>query len=233
MTSIRKAPSGAVKLAFDVDGSTKEVTADQVVLALPFAVLRELDYANAGFDARKRKAIAELGAGHNTKFLLQFEGRLWDRNGPWGSSDGTSYSDAGYMTTWDTTRGQEGTAGILVNYTGGQIAAGFQGSAPYVTADDDPALERYAERFLAQVEPTFPGISKLWNGKATLSTPFSDSYLGLSYSYLAPGQSSTINDYEHVPRGNVHFAGEHCSNEFRGFIEGGATGVAAAREILG
>ncbi|MDQ6662590.1 MAG: FAD-dependent oxidoreductase, partial [Chloroflexota bacterium] len=31
----------------------------------------------------------------------------------------------------------------------------------------------------------------------------------------------------------IHFAGEHCSVEFQGFMEGGAReGVRAAREIL-
>jgi monoamine oxidase len=233
MTAIGKTSGGSVRLVFDVDGKTKEVTADHVILALPFAVLRTLDYGQAGFDRLKLKTIQDLGAGHNTKFLLQFKSRPWEKRGPWGLSDGTSYSNAGYMTTWDTTRGQKGTAGILVNYTGGNIAESFRVSSPYSTADDDSALERYATRFLQEFGPTFPGADKLWNGKATLSTPFTDPNLLLSYSYIRPGQFTTINGYEHVPQGNIHFAGEHCSPEFRGFIEGGAaTGVQAAREIL-
>jgi monoamine oxidase len=35
-------------------------------------------------------------------------------------------------------------------------------------------------------------------------------------------------------QGNIHFAGEHCSQDFQGFMEGGASeGVRAAYEILG
>jgi monoamine oxidase len=36
-----------------------------------------------------------------------------------------------------------------------------------------------------------------------------------------------------VRQGNIHFAGEHCSINFQGFMEGGAQeGVRAADEIL-
>jgi len=36
-----------------------------------------------------------------------------------------------------------------------------------------------------------------------------------------------------VRQGNIHFAGEHCSVNFQGFMEGGASeGVRAANEIL-
>jgi monoamine oxidase len=36
-----------------------------------------------------------------------------------------------------------------------------------------------------------------------------------------------------VAQGNVHFAGEHCSVNFQGYMEGGAReGIRAAYEIL-
>jgi monoamine oxidase len=38
---------------------------------------------------------------------------------------------------------------------------------------------------------------------------------------------------EDVRQGNCDFAGEHCSNSFQGFMEGGATkGARAAQEII-
>ncbi|MDG4863183.1 FAD-dependent oxidoreductase, partial [Streptomyces sp. T-3] len=40
--------------------------------------------------------------------------------------------------------------------------------------------------------------------------------------------------YEGTPQGNLHIGGEHCSYDFQGFMEGGATeGERAAREIIG
>ena len=39
--------------------------------------------------------------------------------------------------------------------------------------------------------------------------------------------------YEAVRQGNVHFAGEHCSIDFQGYMEGGAReGQHAAVEVL-
>jgi monoamine oxidase len=91
----------------------------------------------------------------------------------------------------------------------------------------------YARRFLDQLEPVFPGIRARWNGKATLSNPTLDPNLLCSYSYWKPGQYHTFSGYEGVRQGNIHFAGEHCSQDFQGYMEGGASeGVRAAGEIL-
>ena len=90
-----------------------------------------------------------------------------------------------------------------------------------------------ARRFLGQLEPVFPGISARWNGRATLSTPMLDPNLNCSYSYWKVGQYSGFSGWEGLREGPIHFAGEHCSQDFQGYMEGGAsTGVAAANEIL-
>jgi len=55
-----------------------------------------------------------------------------------------------------------------------------------------------------------------------------------SYSCWLVGQYTTITGYEKVRQGNIHFAGEHCSYNFQGYMEGGAReGKRAAEEILG
>jgi monoamine oxidase len=54
-----------------------------------------------------------------------------------------------------------------------------------------------------------------------------------SYSYWKVGQYVGFSGWERLRQGNIHFAGEHCSQDFQGYMEGGAsTGVAAAIEIL-
>ena len=82
----------------------------------------------------------------------------------------------------------------------------------------------------------FPGITPHWNGKASLSTPFLDPNLLCSYSYWRVGQYTQFSGYEGVPQGpagQIHFAGEHCSQDFQGYMEGGAEeGIRAANEIL-
>jgi len=67
-----------------------------------------------------------------------------------------------------------------------------------------------------------------------LSTPVTDPNFLCSYSYWKPGQYKAFSGYEGMRQGNIHFAGEHCSVNFQGFMEGGAQeGQRAAAEILG
>ena len=65
------------------------------------------------------------------------------------------------------------------------------------------------------------------------SLPALDPNLGASYSYWRVGQYTSFAGYEKVRQGNVFFAGEHCSLEYQGYMEGGAAeGARAAKEIL-
>jgi monoamine oxidase len=234
MTAIKVNADGSIGLTFDTGAPTSQtVVADHVILTLPFAVLRTLDFKKANFEALKQTAIQQLGDGRDTKLQLQFANRFWNGSGPWGLSNGNSYADTGFMNTWEATRGQPGPTGILVDYTGGNIAGSFVPSTPYSNAATNPQVTTYAQSFLRQIEPVFPGISNQWTGKATLSVPALDPNLNLSYSYWKTGQYHTFSGFEGVRQGNIHFAGEHCSINFQGFMEGGASeGVRAAGEIL-
>ncbi len=238
MTAIGFNSEGSISVTFSVGGQTMVENFDRVILALPFAVLRTLNYRKANFDNLKNTAIQELGRGRNDKLQLQFAVRYWDGTGSWpGIGNGNSYADTGYQNTWDVTRSQPGSAGILVDYTGGDVAGSFAPSTPYSAAQTNPQVTAYAKTFLQQIEPVFQGITSKWNGRATLSVPALDPNLNCSYSYWKVGQYHTFSGYEKArqpfPNGPIHFAGEHCSQNFQGFMEGGASeGVRAAGEIL-
>ena len=231
LSAIAVRSDGSYALTFD---GRPQVIADHVILALPFAVLRTLNYTKAGFDSLKKMAIDKLGRGRNDKLQVQFTSRPWNSTGQWpGISNGASYSDTGYQNTWDVSRGQAGGSGILVDYTGGNVAGSFAPSTPYSNAATNPQVTTYARAFLNQLAPVFPGIGARWNGKASLSHPMTDPNLLLSYSYWRVGQYTAFSGYEKKRQANVHFAGEHCSQDFQGFMEGGASeGVRAAGEIL-
>jgi monoamine oxidase len=233
LEAVRALSDGRIRLAFDEAGTRREVVFDHVLLALPFAVLRTVDCERAGFDERKRAAIEELGSGRSAKLALQFHDRHWASKGQWGIGSGTSLADTGYMSTWEATRGQAGTAGILVGFSGGAPAGALAPSSAFSDADTDTAVVGCARSFLDQLEPVFPGIRERWNGKATLTVPMLDPGLRCSYPYYRVGQYHRFAGYERVRAGNVHFAGDHCSVEFQGFMEGAAReGCRAAREIL-
>jgi monoamine oxidase len=227
MTAIALASDGSIKVSFD---NGKMITADQVILCMSFALLRTLNYKKAGFDTLKQTAISQLGAGRNAKLNLQFDTRVWNAYG----GTGSLYSDLPFQSGWEVTRAQDGATGILVEYPGADVAGSMGQSNPYTTTATNSQVTTYAQQFLSQLEPIFPGITAQWNGKAMLSTPATDPNFFCSYSYWKPGQYTGFSGYELARQGNIHFAGEHCSINFQGFMEGGASeGVRAANEILG
>jgi monoamine oxidase len=233
LTAITRNGDGSHTLSFSSpSGPVIPAPFDRVILAIPFSVLRTLNYSQAGFDNLKVTAITELGYGKNAKLQLQFNTRIWNQSGPWGIGTGTSFSSTGYQNTWDVTRAQDGATGILVDYTGGGVQlASFKGRPTTTDAVN------YGKTFLKQLEPVFPGIASQWNGLATLDTPLTDPNLLGSYSYWKVGQYTRFSGYEAArqpyPNGRCHFAGEHCSTNFQGYMEGGAEeGARAANEIL-
>ena len=232
LVRIARRSGGSHALTFERAGGTRTVVADIVLLALPFTVLRHVDVSRAGFDPRKELAIRTLGAGRSGKLQLQFRRRLWNETGPWPvRSTGGTYADTGYQSTWDVSRAQPGSQGILVDYTGGTAVDRLRTAVAYGTAND-AAVRRDAQRFLAQLEPVYPGISRLWTGAATSSKPHLDPNLRLSYSYWRVGQYQRIAGYERVRQGAVYFTGEHTSIDYQGYMEGGPSeGVRAAGQI--
>ncbi len=234
MESIRKYGEGTFGLTFSTPEGVRYVTADHVMLTLPFSVLRRLEYAHAGFDALKRIAIEELGYGTNSKLVLQCSERLWNGQGPWGIGDGNIYTDLFFQNTWDSSRGTPGKDGLLSVYLGGSEALTLEGAGqPFADAATSPHVIRYVEEFLNAANRPWPGISSVWNGRATLSTPWKAPNLLGSYSCWKVGQYTKFSGYEGVRQGNCHFAGEHCSQSFQGFMEGAADeGARAAQEII-
>jgi monoamine oxidase len=235
MEAIAANADGSFTLTFSTSSGTKIVVADRVILSTSFSVLRGLDYSKAGFDTRKTTAITQLGYGTNSKLVLQFNQRYWNTQGPWGIGDGNIYTDLPFQNTWESTRGYPGATGVLVTFRGGSqgVALGQGVSTPYSTSDSSNTVQKFAQGALAQLESPWPGVSPFWNGKATLSLPWKDPNLLGSYSCWKVGQYTLFSGYEGVRQGRCHFAGEHCSTNFQGFMEGGAEeGQRAANEIL-
>src|SRR5262249_34015819 len=207
-------------LWFSKGGSTYVRTYDRVVLALPFSILRSsVDYSKAGFEQRKVTAIQQLGMGTNSKLHVQFTERWWDTL----ECNGETYSDRGYQNTWEVSRAQPGKSGILVDYTGGKIGATSGSGTP----------SSRAQQFLDRIEPVLPGLSARWNGKAAIDFWPGYRWTKGSYSYWKVGQYTAFAGMERARQGNCHFAGEHTSIDFQGYLNGAVeSGQRAAGEIL-
>jgi len=220
LVALRRTSAGRYELAFRQGSRTATVTADKVVLALPFSIVRRsVDVSQAGLSARKLQAIAEMGMGTNSKLHVQFTRRHWNDLG----SNGETFADTGYQNTWEVSRAQAGRSGLLVDYTGGRIGDSFGSGTPATRA----------QRFLEQIEPVLPGLSRFWNGRATIDYWPGYEWTRGSYSYWKVGQYTAFAGIEGRREGDVHFCGEHTSVDFQGYLNGAVeTGERAASEVL-
>jgi monoamine oxidase len=234
LLAVERNDDDSLTLTFATPGGTAEVRCERAILTLPFSVLRRVDYRRAGFDPLKQTAIEQLGYGTISKLFMQFDQPYWYQNGPWPRHhSGFILTDLDIQTLWDASIGQAGSNGLLVDYTSGHRGAAFAPPAAYSTTSDSEIVQNYAHNCLRQLEQVFPGISAHYTGKAALSYPTGDPFLLGSYACWRVGQCTLFGGYEGVRQGPVHFAGEHCSVEFQGFMEGGAReGERAAQEIL-
>jgi monoamine oxidase len=179
-----------------------------------------VDYSGAGFDSVKRMAIEQQGMGTNSKLNVQFTDRAWRT----ADANGSTFADTGYQSTWEASRAQAGRAGILVDFTGGTIGKDFGGAS---------ADER-AQRFLDQIGPVFPSVPASYNGRAVLDYWTGRPFTRGSYAYYRVGQMTSFAGVEGKPSGNCHFAGEHTSYTYQGYMEGAVkSGERAALEVLG
>ncbi|MFN0062704.1 MAG: flavin monoamine oxidase family protein [Myxococcaceae bacterium] len=219
LESIRLRPDGQYVSTLRRGATSQEAIASHVVLALPFTRLRQVDLRIA-LSPRKRLAIDTLGYGTNAKLLVGFSARYWRP-----THDGTVLTDSALQMCWDATRLSSGEGGVLTQYFGGD--AGVAMGADTVA--------RHAERFVGQLEPILPGASAHRAGQphARFHWPTFPYTLG-SYACYTPGQWTSLGGVEREPVERLFFAGEHCSQDAQGFMEGACeTGEWAARDIVG
>lgn len=243
LIAIERTRDATLNLMFATASGVAHVQCDSAILTLPFSALRHVDYQRAGFDSRKQAVIEQLGYGTISKLFLEFDTPYWYEDGPWPHPhSGFIITDLAIQTLWDAGSGQivsPGSAGsqrphaLLVDYTSGHSGAAYAAPAAYSTTADSPDIQRYAQNCLRQLERVFPGISAHYTGRAALSYPTIDPNLLGSYACWRVGQYTTFGGYEGVAQGPIYFAGEHCSVEFQGYMEGAAReGARAAREII-
>ena len=205
-------------LTFDQGGRTADVETDFVLLTVPFTLLREVALRVALPDWKK-KAIAELGYGKNAKLMLGMKRRLWREQG----HSGNIFSDEAFQLAWDNSRLQPGEAGGITCYSGGNACDGLANGK---AAD-------HAGRMLASLEKPFPGITAQFNDQVARFHWPTHPFTKASYACYLPGQWTSIAGAEMKPVGQLFFAGEHCSLDFQGFMNGGAqTGKEAAQSLM-
>ncbi len=222
LISIAQSSTG-FQLVFDHEGKTVEKKYARVILALPLKLLSEVEgIRSLGLSPRKLRCIDEWGFGTNAKIMVGFKDRIWTRpNMKFPASEAGLFTDLPLQACWDTSRGQEGSAGIYTNFLGGKRGA--------------TASEAMISEIVRDLEALYPGAraahddNKVW--QVWTSYPFNKG----SYTCPRPGQYTSLMGAagEAELKGTLLFAGEHCSVLSSGYMNGAVeTGLLAARQLL-
>lgn len=202
----------SLEVGLDYEGAPKTRYFSQVVLALPFSVLREVKGVDTlGLDPLKLASIQTLGYGTNAKLMLGTTSPVWRKHSfrAGAQSNGTFYTDTPAQLFWDTSRGQKGTQGILTNFLGGK--AGEEKKARAIQQGRD-ALAAMSAVLSQSLKPDGELFFR-WS-----THPFARG----SYTCPGPGQYTRLLEVAGSPEleGRLLFCGEHTSIESQGFMNG-------------
>jgi monoamine oxidase len=186
---------------------------------MPFSVLRHVSGVFAlPLPPVKKQCIAEWGYGTNSKLMLGFRSRFW-REGDGAPStnhsmppanSGEVYSDLSSQAFWETSRLQPGGSGILTNFLGGNTGRRAHPGQWRQAMDDLGVL--------------YPQAAAQADGNRLLMNWHHQPWARGSYSCPRPGQYTTLMGVAGEPElnGRLFFAGEHCSVDWAGYMNGAA-----------
>ncbi|WP_164674445.1 flavin monoamine oxidase family protein [Spirulina subsalsa] len=222
LEAIRTLPDGRYQVTVRTHPNVlSDRTYERVILAVPLPVLAQVDF-RLDLPPLKKQAIAQLGYGTNAKLITRYSQNIWqDRYG----ANGSSVSDSGHQVTWESTQSfLTPEAAVLTNFVGGSRGLAL---AQISTAEATNQL-------LQELEVIFPGITDVQLlGQATKIHWSSVPYSYGSYSCFKVGQYTQFYGALGQSVGNLHFAGEHTSLEYSGYMEGACdSGERVALEVL-
>jgi monoamine oxidase len=202
-----------VSLTVNTSGRRSQVTADYMICAIPFTVLRSIEVSPA-FSEGKQSAIRELTYNSVTRVYVQSQTRSWIADG----LSGYAATDLAIGTVWDCTEGQPGSRGILECYTSGERAR-------RLASLSEPQRIRSAVENLRTV---FPGVES----EKSLSIAWdADPLVKGAFAWFKRDQMATLLPHIARPEGRVFFAGEHTSPWF-GWMQGALeSGNRAAHDV--
>lgn len=216
------------ELTFE-DGET--VSADFVVLALPFTALRRVR-VDVELPALLREYVSEARLGVNEKLFVGFRERAWRTENGFARD---AFADRGFSAAWEeTARQPEYERAVLTAFYGADQAR---------EALDVPVREEAQRVVQSFVDAGFGAFDGAANGLALRTRWARDAMSRGSYTSFAPGQwtrfarclwveADDAGKRQEVVVGGIAFAGEHLSHEHYGFMNGAAqTGRLAAEAI--
>lgn len=200
----------SARVTFLDKGKPQTLSADRILCALPFSVLRNIELP-ANFSERKLSIIKNLGYASVSRVYLQAKKRSWEEKGLNGFA---LTSEA--VEIWQPTWNQPGPRGILMTYN-------RPGQAERI------AEMKESERInstLTQLGQWFPGLPENFERGATKCW-IEDEWARGAWSFVGPKDYETASS----PAGRIHFAGEHLSQWFSWMQGALDSGLRVVKEI--
>jgi monoamine oxidase len=224
--------SGGVRLDFQ-DGSSAE--AETVIVAVPAPLLRQIEW-RIPLPTLWREFIAEMELGYNEKIQAGATGTPWRAPMGIGGELWQTRADAGWALGWDgSVHRADGVTPVWTWFLGGDEVTRAEAEAP----------SALAVRFAEGAAPAIAGLAEASTGPFARTNWHAQALTLGAYVNFRPGQITRFarllcveseNPTErHVPgAGRIWFAGEHLSEAYPGYMNGGAqTGRVAAQAISG
>jgi monoamine oxidase len=201
--------TNAARVVFKKDGSQQTLTADAVLVTIPFSVLRRLELP--ALSERKRDVIKRVRYDAVSRVYLQTKNRFWETQG----LNGFAFT-SGAIEIWQPTWNQPGPRGILMTYA-------RPGEAERITRLKE--AERI-ETTLKQLDGIFSGLRANFERGATKCW-LDDEWSRGAWALIGFTDFATAIAAE----GRIHFAGEHLS-PWASWMQGAlSSGLRAVKEI--
>jgi monoamine oxidase len=218
LIALRELNDQRIQLTFDQQGTTVERTFDAVIMTIPFTILRQIDL-KMELPLLKKRVISELAYGANAKLIIETSSRPWRDAGHQGYLTALPFDNS-----WDSShlQGENKGVGTITVFSGGMRGRNaLRGTETQQLTNIQPVLEA-----------AFPGTVAAFTGRMDTAHWHSNPNSLASYSCFGVGQAIPFEGAAFAPVRNLHFAGEHCSTDFWGFMNGAAeTGMRAAKAV--
>ncbi len=155
LVALRTSSTGGFLCTFQSGATTQDVTADHVVLTLPFTTLRQVDLSGVSktIPALQMRAINEEPLGTNSKFFAQFTSRVWNTE----HATGNAYCDGVVQGAWEPTIYQAGEAGILAALPGGRVGSDWGTTYGLTNYFGQPPASMLTAHYPGRVRGAVPG----------------------------------------------------------------------------
>jgi monoamine oxidase len=204
----------SARVVFMDKGVRQTMSADRVLCAVPFSLLREIEMPPS-FPEHRRDIIKNLHYDSVSRVYLQARRRSWEEKGLNGFA---ITSDA--VEIWQPTWNQPGPRGIIMTYN-------RPGQAERIAAMKES--DRISST-LSQLGPLFPGLQENFE-KAATKCWIEDEWSRGAWAFIG------IKDFiaASAAEGRIHFAGEHLSPFFswmQGALDSSARAVKQINEAV-